>query len=71
MAMNIGHVSKGDIGTTYFTQLFSSTNPDTFQEIFHDFLSRVTEEINQDFIRPISKEEIKEAVFSINLSTMS
>lgn len=34
--------------------------------MFHDFMPRISEGMNAELIRAVSKEEIKEAIFSIN-----
>lgn len=57
--------SKGQVAATYFSKLFTPTRPDNFQELFQDFLSRVTEDMNQGLIAPVTREEVKEAIFSI------
>lgn len=66
--------SKGEVAAAYFSQLFTSTNPDNFQNIFHQSykagaskgeVAAVSEEINQKLVRTVTKEEVKEALFSI------
>lgn len=59
---------KGEVAAAYFTKLFTSSNPDNFQEIIHDFQPKVSEEMNQQLIRQVTKEEIKDSVFSVKAS---
>ncbi|XP_013600971.1 PREDICTED: uncharacterized protein LOC106308356 [Brassica oleracea var. oleracea] len=62
--------TKGDANTKFIGQnLFKSTNPDTFSDFFQGFESRVTQQMNEDLVRPVSKEEVKEAVFTIKGSS--
>lgn len=61
-----GEASKGEVASKYFTKLFTSTNSEDFHILFQDFRPKVTEQMNTDLIRSVTKEEIKEAVFSIN-----
>lgn len=58
-------VTKGEIATKYFQDLFSSTRPTDFTDVFDGFTSKVTEQMNKDLLAQVSDKEIKEAVFSI------
>lgn len=60
-----GKASKGEIATRYLCDLFKSTNPSNFQDIFHDFTPRVSESMNNSLVKEISDEEIKDVVFAI------
>lgn len=57
--------SKGDVAAKYFQDLFTSSYPDNCEEIFHDFSPRITSDMNGSLMRVVTKEEVKEAVFSI------
>lgn len=37
----------GEVAIEYFNTLFTSSNPDNFQEMFHDLLPRISEEVTQ------------------------
>lgn len=60
--------SKGEVATQYFRDLFTSTNPDSFHDMFQGFQAKVTHQMNENLVRHVSKEEITEAVFSIKPS---
>lgn len=57
--------SKGEVASSYFTKLFTSSNPDEFHYLFHDFRPKVTDEMNKLLISSVTKEEIREIVFFI------
>lgn len=59
---------KGDVTSKYFNKLFNFTSLDNFQELFHDPMPKVTDEMNQVLIEPVTKEEIRDAIFSIKAS---
>lgn len=61
--------SKGDEACSYFSNLFKSSNPDSFDEIFQGFIVRVTERMNGRLIVVVSSEEVKDADFSIKPSS--
>lgn len=67
-----GMVRRGDdaIGQAaeeYFKKLFTTTRDDAFDYggVFNNFSARVTEEMNEDLIKPVTEEEVRKAVFSI------
>lgn len=65
---NRSEASKGMVAVDFFTSLFSSTNPSDFNELFQDFIPRVTHSMNVELIRKVTSSEVKEALFSINPS---
>lgn len=67
-----GNIQRGDrdIGNTtvqYFTQLFQTTRctSEDYTQVFEGFQARVTDSMNQELIKPITEEEIRQAVFDI------
>lgn len=61
--------AKGNVASSYFKKLFTSSQPTDFDEIFEDFPTKVSEEMNDELIREVSDDEIREAVFSIKPSS--
>lgn len=61
--------SKGEVAVVYFTDLYKSSNPDDFHQLFQVFQAKVTNSMNEILIQPVSKEEVKEAVFSTKPSS--
>lgn len=57
--------SKGSIAQAYFCELFKSSNPGNFHDLFDGFQPRVNEVMNNALTAKVSDKEIKEAVFSI------
>lgn len=63
--MSKSEASKGDVAVKYFQNLFKSSKPHKFQDVFRDFELRISSRVNDLLIRKISKEEVKWDVFSI------
>lgn len=63
--------SKGEVATMYFQNLFKFTNPDPFQDIFQGFLPRINQTMNEQLIKRVTREEVREAVFSIKHANAS
>lgn len=61
--------TKGEVAYSYFQKLFTSSNPSSFDEWFSDLPAKVTEVMNLKLIEDVTKEEIKEALFSIKPSS--
>lgn len=57
--------AKGEVASQYFQELFRSLNPDTFDDFFHGFRTRIAQSMNDQITREVSREEVKEAVFAI------
>ncbi|XP_024013803.1 uncharacterized protein LOC112087890 [Eutrema salsugineum] len=57
--------SKGDVAVKYFSDLFKSSHPKDFHDTFKDFKPRVSDSINNLLIQDVSKEDVKNATFSI------
>ncbi|XP_013694544.2 uncharacterized protein LOC106398556 [Brassica napus] len=58
--------AKAEIAIEYFNELFKSTNTNSYDPVFEDFVPKVTTSMNVDLLRAVSKEEVKDAIFSIN-----
>ncbi|XP_018435286.2 uncharacterized protein LOC108807498 [Raphanus sativus] len=61
--------AKAQVAVDYFSVLFKSSNPPSYQTLFQEMTPRVTEEMNQQLRREVSDEEIRSAVFSIKASS--
>lgn len=57
--------SKGEVATSYFSELFKSTNPSSFQDIFNGFAPRVTYKMNENLTKDVTAEEVKKVVLAI------
>ncbi|XP_010418618.1 PREDICTED: uncharacterized protein LOC104704191 [Camelina sativa] len=60
--------SKGEVAASYFQNLFSTSSPVDIQAMLEGVTPRVTDVMNQSLLAKVSKEEVKNAVFSINPS---
>ncbi|KAG7583540.1 Reverse transcriptase zinc-binding domain [Arabidopsis suecica] len=60
---------KGEVAADYFSSLFKSSNPQSFQDWFSGFPSKVSAEMNENLIAKVTSTEIREAVFSIKASS--
>lgn len=54
------------VATTYFQQLFTSSNPSTVDDTIRHIAASVDEEMNQRLLQVPQDEEIREAAFAIN-----
>ncbi|XP_010480531.1 PREDICTED: uncharacterized protein LOC104759285 [Camelina sativa] len=57
--------SKGNVAVEYFMDMFSSSNPEGFEELLDGMSTRVTEGMNRALTAPISAAEIKRAAFKV------
>lgn len=57
--------AKGEVAIEYFEELFKSSLPSSFQPVLQNMLPKVTDRMNQTLTSPISKEEVRTAIFSI------
>ncbi|XP_010424210.1 PREDICTED: uncharacterized protein LOC104709264 [Camelina sativa] len=58
--------SKGSIVVEYFMDLFTSSNPNIFEELVEGMAPQVTEEMNRQLTTLVSNVEIKQAAFSVD-----
>lgn len=56
---------KAEVAIEYFTGLFSSSNPPSYESVFQSMIPKVTPSMNKSLVDPITKEEVRDAVFSI------
>lgn len=61
--------SKGEVAIAYFKDLFKSASTQQFQDLFHGFQPKVSNEMNELLIKPVTIDEVKIAVFSIKPSS--
>ena len=57
--------AKGEVATAYFTKLFTTSCPRSYEPVFQSLVPKVTVSMNETLTSPISTEEVKEAMFSI------
>ena len=62
-----GHKEVSDVASAYFQNLYASEeiNLELYTEVFSGFTQRVTQEMNDDLVRPITEEEIQAALFDM------
>lgn len=51
---------------SYFRDLFTTCNPTNFGEILAGIPCSITKEINSRLVKPVGKEEVRKALFSMN-----
>lgn len=61
--------AKAEVASAYFSKLFKSSTAGDFEEFFSDFTPRVSSTMNEILSREVSKEDVRNAVFSINASS--
>ena len=55
--------AKAEIVIEYFNKLFKSANTNSYDPVFQDFVPKVTNSMNVDMLRDVSKEEVKNTIF--------
>lgn len=55
-----------EVATSYFHQLFTSSNPSTIEDLIRHIAVSASEDMNQRLLRIPQDEEIREATFAIN-----
>lgn len=60
--------AKGQVAIDFYSTLFMSSNPPPFTDWFSDLMPRVSHQMNEELLRPVSEQEIQEAVFAIKPS---
>lgn len=61
--------SKSEVDVAYYHELFTSSSPSSFSDLFEGFIPRVTEHMNDQLIKEVTTEGIKEVVFSVKASS--
>lgn len=57
--------AKAEVAVEYFTELFTTSNPALYQPVFQSMIVKVTPSMNKCLTAKITREEVKEAIFSI------
>ncbi|XP_013731064.2 uncharacterized protein LOC106434754 [Brassica napus] len=57
--------AKAEVAIEYFTNLFESSNPSSYEDAFASMIPKVTVNMNASLLLKVSKEEVREAIFSI------
>lgn len=57
--------AKAEVAIEYFNDLFKSSNPPSYEPVFQSMLPKVTSSMNKVLTSKITKEEVREAIFSI------
>lgn len=57
--------AKAEVASAYFSTLFKSSNPRSYEPVFQSMIPKVSQSMNDTLICEISKEEVREAIFSI------
>lgn len=57
--------AKAEVAIDYFSNLFTTSHPPSFEPVFQSMPTRVTETMNRSLTAEITKEEVREAIFSI------
>ncbi|XP_013623801.1 PREDICTED: uncharacterized protein LOC106329670 [Brassica oleracea var. oleracea] len=57
--------AKAEVAIEYFSELFKTSNPRSYDPAFESFPPKVTTSMNRLLTKSVSKEEVKEAIFSI------
>lgn len=61
--------SKGEVAVKYFQDLFTSSSPSNFSDLFQGFTPKVYEAMNAQLIKEVTSEKIKEVVFSVKAAS--
>lgn len=57
--------AKAEVAIQYFSELFATSNPPSYEPVFQSMLPKVTPEMNRTLTGRVTKEEVREAIFSI------
>lgn len=57
--------AKAEVVLDYFSALFKSSNPRSYDPVFLSMAPKVSDEMNASLVKEVSKEEVREAIFSI------
>lgn len=58
--------AKAEVAIEYFSDLNKTSDPPSYDPVFQSMLPHVTPTMNKNLTAKISKEEVREAIFSIN-----
>ncbi|XP_048615950.1 uncharacterized protein LOC125588571 [Brassica napus] len=57
--------AKAEVAVEYFSELFTSSNPPSYEAVFQSMIPKVTPGMNRCLTAKVTKEEVREAIFSI------
>lgn len=58
--------AKAEVAIEYFSNLFRSSNPRPYSSVLESMIPKVSESMNEALTKVVSKEEVREAIFSID-----
>lgn len=60
--------AKAEVAVQYFSELFSTLNPPSYESVFQSMIPKVTPSMNRMLTGKVTKEEVRDAIFSIDAS---
>ena len=58
--------AKAEVAIEYFSNLFRLSNPRPYSSVLESMIPKVSESMNEALTKVVSKEEVREAIFSID-----
>lgn len=63
--------AKAEVTIEYFSELFTSSDPPSYAPVFQSMIPKVAPFMNSCLTREVSKDKVREAIFSINADSAS